>query len=141
MSELYRELETDRNQGLKMLSALERARLLALVSSGKNSLKSMSRPAKIYCDNTNLMHALVASPDGGTLRETFFVNQLKASGRQVDYPANGDFLVDSLHLFEIGGKQKRFTQIKDLPNSYVVADNLEVGYGNRIPLWLFGFLY
>ena len=141
MSELYRELETDRNQGLKMLSTLERARLLSLVSSGKSSLKSMSRPAKIYCDNPNLMHALVANPDVGTLRETFFVNQLRASGRKVEYPAQGDFLVDSLHLFEIGGKQKRFTQIQDLPNSYVVADNLEVGHGNRIPLWLFGFLY
>ena len=42
---------------------------------------------------------------------------------------------------KVGGKRKRFTQIKDLPNSYVVADDLEVGTGNRIPLWLFGFLY
>jgi hypothetical protein len=53
----------------------------------------------------------------------------------------GDFLVDGKYLFEIGGKSKGFNQIKELPDSYVVADDIEVGFGNKIPLWLFGFLY
>ena len=101
----------------------------------------MSRPEKIYCDNTNLMYALVSRPDIGTIRETFFVNQLRAADHSVGYPATGDFVVDSKMFFEIGGKQKHYTQIKDIPDSYLVVDNLEVGYGNRIPLWLFGFLY
>ena len=142
MSELYRELETDRNQGLKMLSALERAGLVALVSSGKNTLKSMSRPEKIYCDNTNLMYALnTASPDIGTMRETFFVNQLRASHHNVVCAEHGYFVVDGKQLFEIGGRRKSFDQIKDLPNSYVAADDIECGTGNKIPLWLFGMLY
>lgn len=141
MSMLYRELETDRNQGMKMLSVLERARLLALVGSGKNTLKSMSRPEKIYCDNPNLMYALMSKPDIGAIRETFFVNQLRAAGHSVGYPASGDFVVDSKMVFEIGGKQKRYAQIKDIPDSYLAVDDLEVGFGNRIPLWLFGFLY
>ena len=141
MSALYRELETDRNQGLKMLSALERAGLIRIVASGRETLKHMSRPEKIYCDNPNLMCALNSSPDVGTMRETFFVNQVAAAGHSLVCAEQGDFLVDGKFLFEVGGRRKRFTQIKDLPDSYVVADDLEVGTGNRIPLWLFGFLY
>ncbi len=141
MSALYRELETDRNQGLKMLSVLERAGLVALISSGKASLKHLSRPEKIYLGNPNLMHALVSRPDEGTIRETFFANQLKAAGHAVTCPEKGDFKVDGRYLFEVGGMKKRFTQIKDIPESFVAADNLETGFGNKIPLWLFGFLY
>ena len=68
-------------------------------------------------------------------------NTNAAAGHSLVCAEQGDFLVDGKFLFEVGGKRKRFTQIKDLPNSYVVADDLEVGTGNRIPLWLFGFLY
>ena len=57
------------------------------------------------------------------------------------YPKQGDFLVDERFTFEIGGKDKGFKQIKDMDNSFVVADDIEVGFGNKIPLWLFGFLY
>ena len=140
MSALYRELETDRNQGLKMLSALERAGLLALVPSGKDALKNLSRPEKIFCANPNLMHALVSRPDGGTIRETFFVNQLRAAGHEVVCADRGDFTVDGRYRVEVGGRKKRFTQIKDIPESFVAADDLEAGFGSRIPLWLFGFL-
>lgn len=141
MSALYRELETDRNQGLKMLSVLERAGLIALVPSGRDTLKNLSRPEKIYCDNPNVMHALVSRPDAGTIRETFFVNQLRAAGHGVTVAAKGDFTVDGRWLFEVGGKNKGFTQIKDVPDSFVAADDLESGCGNKVPLWMFGLLY
>ena len=141
MAVLYRELETDRNQGLKILKALARSGLLGLLSTEKVSLKDMSRPDKIYLDNTNLMYALSREVDTGCRRETFFLNQLRASGHDVTYPAQGDFLVDGRHTFEVGGSGKGFSQIKDMPDSYVAADDIEVGIGNKIPLWLFGFLY
>ena len=141
MAALYRELETDRNQGLKILKALARSGLLGLLSTEKVSLKDMSRPDKIYLDNTNLMYALSREVDTGCRRETFFLNQLRASGHDVTYPKKGDFLVDGKHLFEVGGSGKGFSQIKDVPDSYVAADDIEVGIGNKIPLWLFGFLY
>ena len=141
MSALYRELETDRNQGLKMLSVLERAGLLALVPSGKDTLKNLSRPEKIFCDNPNIMHALVSRADEGTIRETFFVNQLRCAGHEVICAEKGDFTVDRRSLFEVGGKGKGFDQIRDLPDSYIAADGIEVGFGSKIPLWLFGFLY
>ena len=141
MRALYRELETDRNQGLKMLDVLERAELVSLLKTEKDKLKRMSAPEKIYCDNVNLMRALVPRADVGTMRETFFVNQLRAAGHTVSSPAKGDFLVDGKWLFEVGGKGKTFRQIKDEPNSFIAYDDVEIGTGNKIPLWLFGFLY
>ena len=141
MSALYRELETDRNQGLKMLGVLQRAELLNLLSSKSQTLKNMSRPDKVYCDNPNIMAALVERPDRGCMRETFFANQMKASGHALAYPPAGDFMVDGAHLFEVGGRRKSFEQIKDIPDSYLAVDDLEAGYGNRIPLWMFGLLY
>ena len=141
MAQLYRELETDRNQGLKILKALARAGLLQLLLSQKVSLKDMSRPDKIFLDNVNLMHALVREVDPGCARETFFLNQLRSAGFEVTYPTQGDFLVDGKWLFEVGGKGKKFGQIADIPDSFVAADDMEVGIGSKIPLWLFGFLY
>jgi predicted AAA+ superfamily ATPase len=140
MSALYRELGTERAQGLKMLSALERAGLLALLPPKGETLKNMSKPEKIYCDNTNLMYALVQNANIGTLRETFFCNQVRKD-HAVVFTERGDFLVDGKWTFEVGGKGKGFDQIKNLPDSYVVNDDVEVGFGNKIPLWLFGFLY
>ena len=141
MNELYAELETDRNQGLKMLYALERAGLLSLLSSKSLDLGNLSRPDKIYCDNPNLMHALSPKIEVGTVRETFFLNQVRNAGLSVVYPPTGDFRVAGKYLFEVGGKGKGFDQIKDIPNSFVVNDDVEIGFGNKIPLWLFGFLY
>ena len=140
MSTLYGQLETGRNQGLKMLYALQRANLLMLLSDNTKNLKTLGRPEKIFLHNTNLMYALGAKIEIGTVRETFFLNQL-SEVLPVCYPAKGDFLVDNKYLFEVGGANKTFEQIKDVPDSFLAVDNTETGYKNRIPLWLFGFLY
>ncbi|MBQ9368052.1 MAG: AAA family ATPase [Victivallales bacterium] len=140
ITKLCLELETDRKQGLKMLYALERAGLLSLLEASGATLKNLSRPAKIYCENPNLMYALASEAPIGTIRECFFLNQLR-SGHQVVYPSQGDFLVDGKYLYEIGGRKKSFSQIKDVPDSFLAVDNTEIGRGNRIPLWCFGFLY
>jgi len=139
-SRLCQELETDYKLGINMLFALERAGLLNLLEASGASLKNLSRPAKIYCENSNLMQALVPQPSIGTIRECFFLNQLRLDHKLV-YPAQGDFLVDDTFLYEVGGHKKSFEQIKDMPNSFLAVDNTEIGHGNRIPLWCFGFLY
>lgn len=140
MSRLYSELGCDRNQGMRMLNALSKGGLLNLLSAKINSLKSLSRPDKIYLNNTNLMYALVENIDTGTLRETFLLNQL-CHRHSVIYPPQGDFLIDNKYLIEVGGPNKKFNQIKDLSDSYLAIGDLDVGYGNRIPLWMFGLLY
>ena len=138
---LCRSLGVDRKQGLRILYALDRASLLALLSPGKPKLKTLATPEKIYCGDPNLMHALAPRPDPGSLRETFFFSQLAAAGHSLSAPPRGDFLVDSRYLFEIGGASKSFRQIAEAPDSFLAIDDLETGRANRIPLWLFGFLY
>ena len=140
MNELYAILETTREQGLKMLNLLQRAALLQLLSSETREFRHLSKPDKIYLDNPNLMKALTERTDKGTFRETFFINQLTAVA-DVNYPSKGDFLVNHKYLFEVGGKNKNFDQIKDIPNSFLAIDDVETGFGNRIPLWMFGLLY
>lgn len=137
---LCRNLEMDRKQGLRVLHALRRAGLLGLLAEDAESLKHLGSPNKIYCDNPNLMHALVGDPDKGTVREAFFNNQLNV-GHELSYPKQGDFRVDGRFMFEVGGSGKGFDQIANLPDSYLAVDDTEVGRGARIPLWLLGFLY
>ena len=140
MTELYAQLDTDRNQGLKMMHALERGGLLALLSSEAKSFKGLARPDKIFLNNPNLMYALTSRPEIGTVRETFFFNQLSQT-QTVTFPKKGDFAVNGKYLFEVGGKNKSFEQIKDIENSFLAVDGIEVGYHNRIPLWVFGMMY
>lgn len=140
MNELYGQLETNRNMGIKMLSLLERAALLSFLSSEAKSMKQLAKPDKIFLDNSNLMYSLTAGAQIGTVREVFFNNQLKVVN-EVNYPKQGDFLVNHKYLFEVGGRNKTFNQIKDIENSYLAVDSIETGHGNRIPLWMLGLLY
>ena len=100
----------------------------------------MEKPDKLYLAHPNLFGALCKKSEVGTLRETYFASMVSAV-YSIYYVDRGDFLVDETYTFEIGGKNKNFTQIKDIPNSFVVADDIEIGFDNKIPLWLFGFLY
>lgn len=140
MSDLWSQISTSNESGLKMLYALNRAQILAILSSETKNYKHLSKPDKIFLGDTNLMFALCNRIDKGNERETFFFSQLKVN-HEITYPLSGDFLIDNHWLFEVGGKNKKFDQIADIPNSYLAIDDTEIGYGNRIPLWLFGFLY
>ena len=137
---LCREVDATRDVLVRLLYLLEKAGLLLLLKKEKNNYKALSRPDKIYLNNTNQMYAMISNVNRGTLRETFFFNQLQAY-HSVIMPQQGDFLVDDKYLFEVGGADKSFKQIKDLPDSYLAVDDVEFDFGNRIPLWLFGFLY
>ncbi len=99
-----------------------------------------SKPAKLYLNNPNLNYCYCQENEAGNIREEFFLNMLTLKHKLL-YPKQGDFLVDDKFTFEIGGKNKNFNQIKDIPQSFVVADDIEVGFGAKIPLYLFGFLY
>ena len=119
---------------------LNDGQMLLLVDEYVKGIKKINKPAKIYLNNTNLLFAYCQKSEIGTVRETFFANQLSVKNR-LNIAKEGDFFVDEKYTLEIGGKDKGFSQIKDLPNSYVVADEIEIGFGNKIPLWVFGFLY
>ncbi|MEA3373964.1 MAG: AAA family ATPase [Campylobacterota bacterium] len=123
------------------LNALERGKIIRMISAlgrGENIIK---KPEKIYLDNPNIFYALCTSPDIGTIRESLFASSIQNASYAIVVSKKGDFRVQETFTFEIGGKNKTYKQIKDIENSFVVSDDTEIGFGNKIPLWLFGFLY
>lgn len=129
-----------RNTLYSYLYYLKQANLIEIIGGNFKGKKLLNKPDKIYLDNINLYNILCDNKNEGSLRESFFISQIKQA-HTVKYSAIGDFKVDDTYLFEIGGKNKGFGQIKNEKDSFVVSDNLEIGFGNKIPLWLFGFLY
>jgi hypothetical protein len=132
-------IDSNRNNTVKYLFLLANAKLLNLVSYKNKTIGDLTKPDKVLLNNTNLSYLYGDNANIGSARETFFVNQLNAVANVILAP-QGDFMVDN-YTFEIGGKKKPFDQIKDILNSFIVADDIETGHGNKIPLWLFGMLY
>ena len=134
-------LEINKTTVLSYLASMQRAELLHLLYADNKSVGKMQKPDKIYIHNPNVLHALGKQFNIGTLRECFAVNQLSV-GHTVEYSkTHGDFKVDGKITFEVGGRDKSFEQIADLPDSYVLADQIAMPVGKRLPLWLIGLLY
>lgn len=134
-------LELNKQTVLGYLGYLQRAELLHLLYSDNKSVTRMQKPDKIYLHNPNLFYALGQQGKIGTIRECFVVNQLSC-GHTVEYgKAQGDFLIDGKITFEVGGQEKSFDQIADVPDSYILADCIEYPVGKKLPLWMVGLLY
>jgi len=121
------------------LNYLQKAKILRLSRSANKKDAILTKPEKIYLNNPNLHFAYCDNKEIGTLREVFFASMLE--GYHLFIPKKGDFFIEDRYIVEVGGKNKSFKQIKDMDNSFVVIDDIEIGSGNKIPLWLFGFLY
>jgi len=123
----------------KYLEYMQKGSLLNIINGSKGH-KTIHKPNKILLNNPNLFSVLCAKADVGAIRESFIVSQLLTK-HQVHYHHQGDFLIDDTYIIEVGGKSKDSKQIQGLKNSYLALDDIESGYNNAIPLWLFGFLY
>ncbi|MDR1182595.1 MAG: AAA family ATPase, partial [Bacteroidales bacterium] len=141
VSKLSERIGMTRNSLLVYLHALHESNITSHLNKASTGIRLLQKPDKIYLDNTNLMYAFSPqNADTGNLRETFFANQLQYL-HDIKMSEKGDFFVNNQFTFEIGGKDKTNKQIEGIPDSYIVSDNIEFGYRNKIPLWLFGFLY
>lgn len=141
ISKLSQKLDIPRNTILKILDLLDRAGVLALLHSHVRGGSYLQKPEKIYLQNPNLMFLFSDNrPAAGTLRETFFLNQVQVR-HKVTTSRFADFMVDDVWTFEVGGPSKTGEQIRGVPNAFIAADEIEEGTGKKIPLWLFGFLY
>ena len=128
---------------LKYLKNLEEAKIIRRLFTDLNSTGDLQKPDKILLDNSNLLHILsLETPEKGTVRETFFCNQLASAGHVVEYGGmkTGDFRIDRKYIIAVGGRDKDFSQIKDTDNGYIAADDIDSGIFRKIPLWAFGFL-
>lgn len=138
---LSEKIATNRATTVLYLDYLRKARTIHLLNAAGKNLGPMSKPDKIYLDNPNMGYAFTfEKPDTGNLRETFFLSQVYYQ-HEVNSSESGDFFVNNKYTFEVGGKNKKGRQVKNVKNSYVVADDALIGRGKHIPLWLFGFLY
>ena len=140
MTSLGGQIQASRNNVEDYLTYLEKAGLLAQLKDGTGGLGELGKVEKIYLDNTNLMFALGSGQqDSGTVRETFFFNQMRVNQKVTSSPIS-DFEIQG-KTFEVGGKSKGKKQLTDAKEGYVVKDDIEYGYGNVIPLWAFGLNY
>lgn len=140
IKELSGKIGVDRDTLYQYMEYLNRGKIFNILRSKTKGDNIFLKPDKIYLNNTNLNYSYCDNQSIGSIRETYFANQLGFI-HNISMPSKGDFCIDDKYYIEVGGKDKKFTQIKDIPNSFVVADDIEVGFGNKIPLWLFGFLY
>lgn len=134
-------LELNKSTVLGYLNAMQRAELLHLIYTDNKSVTKMQKPDKILIHNTNMLCAFAQQHKIGTVRECFVVNQLSVN-HTVEYGKTiGDFKVDGKLTFEVGGEGKSFEQIADIPDSYILADNLEFPIGKKLPIWIVGLTY
>jgi predicted AAA+ superfamily ATPase len=126
------------------LEHLHRAGLLALLPPQGRGLKAARKPAKVCLDNANLFPALIGHAESrervGTLREAFFAHQAGSLGA-LAAGARADFVLPGGQVVEVGGASKGLRQLSGEPAGWLALDDIEVGEGRRVPLWLFGFLY
>ncbi|TXD50173.1 MULTISPECIES: ATP-binding protein [unclassified Polaribacter] len=141
ISKLSERLGMSRVFLINAIKLLNRADLVMELYKPTKGIGALTKPEKLYLNNTNLIYALAPKQaEIGTLRETFFANQMKHI-HEIHLAEKGDFIVNKKYTFEIGGKNKPTKQIKGIENSFVVRDDMEVGGLNIIPLFVFGFMY
>lgn len=141
ITKLSEKVGVSRNMLVKCIKILERAGLVNELYKHNSGIGVLTKPEKLYLNNSNLMYALTpANVEIGNIRETFFLNQMKGL-HEINRSEIGDFLVNQTYTFELGGLSDSRKQIKNLENGYIVKDQIEIGAINIIPIWLFGMMY
>lgn len=141
ITQLAAKIGISRQTLLIYLKYLEDAKLINQLYKKSRGLSVLEKPEKILMENTNLIELFNGeNANTGSRRETFVLNQLLHS-HKVDFSEESDFFVDSKYTFEVGGKNKKRRQIQEIPDSYIIADDIEFGTDRQIPIWLLGFMY
>jgi predicted AAA+ superfamily ATPase len=141
VSKLSERIGINRLTFITYLNYLNEAKIIHLLYRKSKGISQLQKPDKIFLQNPNLIYLLGSKNENiGNVRETFFISQL-SSVANINYSSKGDFIVDDQYTIEVGGKKKTNKQIVGIEKGYIAADEIEYGVGNKIPLWLFGFLY
>lgn len=141
ITKLSQKVGVSRNMLVQSIKILERAGLVNELYKDVSGIGVLTKPEKLYLNNSNLMYALAKENTNiGNVRETFFLNQFKGL-HEINRSELSDFKIDKTYTFEVGGKNKTKKQITNIENAYVAKDGIEIGFGNIIPVWLFGMMY
>ncbi len=135
VSKLASAIGTSRATVMNYLNYLKNAKLIRLLYSNGDE-EMAKKPVRVFLHNTNILHTMIPErADSSNMRQTFFLNQTDISNK-VQLSGEADFLVNGQYRFTVGGRK-----CEPAPGQYCAADMIETGEGNKIPLWLFGFLY
>lgn len=130
-----------RNTLIQAIKILNRAGLVNELYKDTSGIGVLTKPEKLFLNNTNLMYVLAKENINiGNVRETFFLNQFIGI-HEINLSEKADFIIDKKFTFEIGGKNKTKKQIATISDAFVAKDGIEIGFSNQIPVWLFGFMY
>ena len=137
VSQLATEIQTSRATVMNYIKYLADARLINMVyPKGEEFPK---KPSKLMMHNTNLMYSIYpVKVDEQDVLDTFFMNTMYKDHKLYKGDKGTSFMVDGNLHFRICAEGCKF---KNNPNVYYALHKLELGHGNQIPLWLFGFLY
>ena len=133
-------LGVSRNLLPEWFAYMEKAGLIMQLRDDTGGIRGLGKVDKVYIDNTALMYMFgQENTEIGNVRETFFMNQTRVM-HDVITSSVSDFQIEK-YTFEVGGKNKTQKQIVGVPNAFVVKDDIEFGYQNVIPLWVWGLMY
>ena len=133
-------ISVSRNSLDDYFSYMEKAGLIGQLRNETSGIRGLGKVDKVYLDNTNIIFNLVEEKSNiGNLRETFFFNQMRVKNEVIS-SQKADFAIEN-YTFEVGGKNKQQNQIEKDGKSFIVKDDIEYGYRNVIPLWVFGLNY
>ncbi len=136
VSQLSKDIETSRATVMNYIKYLADARLVNMLYPVGESFPK--KPSKVYMYNSNLMYPIrPMEVNAQAVRESFFYNQLLKDNKLNAGIKNAHFHVNGKYHFRVEESMK----VKNNPDLYYAVDKTEVGEGNMIPLWLFGFLY
>ncbi len=142
ISSLARKLGVSRESVYHWIVLLQKAKIVNVLTAKGKGVSTLQKPDKLFLENTNWSFSLRKDADIGNVRETFLLSQLLNIGLEVYLPQSGDFFIKELNLtIEVGGKSKNENQVKGKEHYLIAIDNIEMGRGKKVPLWLFGFLY
>ncbi|MBS7364241.1 MAG: ATP-binding protein [Paludibacteraceae bacterium] len=140
LSSISQVLGISRNLLPEWFVYMEKAGLIMQLRDDTGGIRGLGKVDKVYIDNTALMYMLGReNTDIGNVRETFFLNQTRVM-YDVITSSVSDFQIGK-YTFEVGGKNKTQKQIAGVSDAFVVKDDIEIGYQNVIPLWVFGLMY
>lgn len=133
-------LGVSRNLLPEWFAYMEKAGLIMQLRDDTGGIRGLGKVDKVYIDNPALMYMFgQENTEIGNVRETFFMNQTRVM-HDVITSSVSDFQIGK-YTFEVGGKNKTQKQIAGVSDAFVVKDDIEIGYQNVIPLWVFGLMY
>ena len=138
ISNLAKEINTSRATVMNYIKYLSDSRLINIIYTVGQEFPK--KPAKVIMNNSNLIYAIYPiHVEQQDVMETFFVNALLSGHLVNEGNKQGNYIIDENKRFRICDAENVKMRLNN--ETIYARYNTEIGKDNKIPLWLFGFLY